>query len=123
MRLSGRFLRAIPIATLIAAASWVDLGPTKDKSHVYLDIASIESSKGTRWVWLKYDFSRVPTEIARYSIKRVEMRCYDRTFRFVASTDYAPSGSILFSGERTDLPFNAIVPDSVGAQVYDLVCR
>lgn len=120
----GRTALAVLSLLMLAAPSWVYIGPTADnRNRVFVDVSSVEMSSGVARVWLKFDFSKNPAEIARYSLKRVEMRCAERTFRFIASTDYSPSGSIIFSDEREDLPFSMIVPDSIGSRVYDVVCR
>ena len=113
---------AIFLSTPVSAAEWVFI-TSGQNMPVYLDTSSISARGSDLVVWLKYDYSQMPSKDAEYSIDKVELRCTHRQMRTLSVIKYNANGSVIRTTEFPDDPFYDIPPETVALGLYQRICE
>jgi len=111
-------LIACALSPLIASERWVPVGGSPNTHQDYLDHESIKRSGNIVTLWTRRDF--VTTQ--RTAWNEIEVDCAKRRDTILAYIE-DNSGSILHNTVSPHRSSTAIPPNSVGARIFDLVCR
>ena len=109
---------ACALSMVTPAERWVLVGGIANAHQDYLDRESIKRSGNTVTVWTRRDF----VSQQRTAWNEIEVDCATRR-DIILSYIEDNAGSISHNISRPHRGSTAIPPNSVGAEIFDLVCR
>jgi tetratricopeptide (TPR) repeat protein len=95
---------------------WREISPLVN-ARVYVDIKTFSDEGQPVNLWIK----EVRGDNGPYSIEQIELNCRARQLRMITFTGYDASGNL--TGSRRGDNWTSIVPDTLGENLYDGVCR
>ena len=106
------------------AASWYPVTAGGEGAIYFVDLESAQAAGTRAAVWVRIDYSRVKSEAARERKERWLFDCASIMSATAASIAYGPTGKVISSYSVLDYQahWTAVVPDSVGLAVGDMVC-
>jgi len=113
------------VAALAVAADWVKVSTAGDGTVVSIDASTVRVVKGRPQVWVKLDRSLVPTSPFVHAKTLWKIDCHADTMIVLASTSYDAVGGVRASQTYPDSAerYEAIVPESYGASIKQLLCN
>jgi tetratricopeptide (TPR) repeat protein len=113
----NRIYRGIPSAAE-SLDRWRSLGATSDGDEFYVDIKTIEfAASGTARLWMKTIGKK-----STHTVDAYEIDCKVKHLNHTSSVVYATNGNVLSSsGESSG--WQQIIPETIGEQLYNGVCR
>lgn len=91
------------------------IGRNANGSISYLEKSDQRESGNRKQTWTKEVYSD-----RSYKITLVEWQCFEKKFRVIESTNYAPSGECI--DREGSSPWTTVIPDSVSECYFDVVC-
>jgi hypothetical protein len=106
------------------AASWQRVTSGTDGRVLFLDTSSVTRHGGVIKVWVKTDFAAVRSEPARERKALYGIKCAERTWDLLHSSDFDATGRVLnsFTRSRGLEDYTPVVPDTVTEAVMQAVC-
>jgi alpha-L-fucosidase len=109
------------------AENYVEVTSSSTGTISYLDFDSINrvsvyNRSNVYEAWIKYDYSRDSTVVARYSMNLIYFDCDENSSAIKLFVNYSPSGQVLNSNENPYPTFRRTVPRTVANTELTLVC-
>lgn len=101
---------------------WFSIGTTLSGTEWQLRFKDWGVGKSTT-VWLQLDHSKDKTTKARLSLYRVDVDCQYGRIRYIAGTEYGPSGSVLSNWDRPLAESVSVRPGSMNELLHNKVCQ
>lgn len=142
--ISNRFLlrtrmACLALAALIVAFSstpvlanterWTKVGTSSDQSDHYVDYTTYKRSDGIVKIWTLTNFAVLQEHLDDKFLSSAslrEYRCEDREMRqlhYVRYSLFMGEGKIVYSGDNPNPSWTALLPNSVGENIIQLVCN
>jgi hypothetical protein len=118
------------------AADWKYFYTTKDGNDYYYDTQSVLHGQDTSKVWTKYvlsdkakaDYIKIFQSIAgieniSYILGRAEIDCSKNVMRIISIVRKDSEGGVIHSRDFPNNTFTEIIPESIGATLFEIICK
>jgi hypothetical protein len=106
-----------------AAANWVYVGESVNKTVIYYDAETIQRSGNQVKVWEKWDYSSNMTLKFREAKVHKRYNCLERTDTLLGGSSYYPDGKVeSFNLAPHEQEADPVTPETIGEGVMKAVC-
>jgi len=109
---------------VVLAENLVVYAETSSGTVHYYDTESIKKNTNIATVWTYWDQSKNKSVKERYSRVKYRLDCYNEKLAVISFADYDARGGVVYSNtDETGYNMRSVIPESVGAGLFNAVCN
>jgi hypothetical protein len=121
------FAEMLLVSSQAIAANWLEVAKSTDGAVWSVDILSVKDvtesyNVKARKVWVKIDYSKVTSQIAREAKVLFFIKCNEEQAKSTTWVLYKADGTVLRDVSRAYSTYDAVVPETVLSGVVSAVC-